>query len=56
MIKKVLITPIRRWAWRLLGPVPGQSDEYVGQHGCIRCAASFLAWNQIGGDYLEFGV
>ena len=56
LVKKTLVSPIRRLAWRLLGPAPGRNDDFVGQHGCIRCAASFLAWNQIGGDYLEFGV
>ena len=30
--------------------------NYVGDNGCIRAAASFAAWNQIPGDYLEFGV
>lgn len=30
--------------------------NYIGAHGCIHTAASFAAWNQIGGDYLEFGV
>lgn len=56
MIKDTLVKRIRRIAWRLLGPATGQSQDYVGAYGCIRCAASFLAWNQIGGDYLEFGV
>ena len=55
-IKKSLIGRIRKVAWRVLGPVPGQSQYYVGEHGCIRCAALFLAWNQIDGDYLEFSV
>ena len=34
------------------------SDQtnYTGAHGCIRTGASFAAWNQIEGDYLEFGV
>lgn len=30
--------------------------SYIGPNGCIHTAASFLAWNQIEGDYLEFGV
>lgn len=33
-------------------PVP----NYTGPHGCLRAAASFVAWNQVEGDYLEFGV
>lgn len=55
-IKKFLITRFRRFAWRLLGPASAQSQDYVGHHGCVRCASSFLAWNQVEGDYLEFGV
>ena len=42
--------------WRIIGPASAQNADYVGEHGCIRCASSFLAWNQIDGDYLEFGV
>ena len=30
--------------------------NYIGDNGCIRAAASFVAWNQVPGDYLEFGV
>ena len=30
--------------------------NYVGDNGCIRAAAAFCAWNQVPGDYLEFGV
>lgn len=56
MIKKTILNPIRRLAWRMLGPPPGKRFEYVGEYGCIRCAASFMAWNQVEGDYLEFGA
>ena len=31
-------------------------NSYVGADGCIRTGASFIAWNQVEGDYLEFGV
>ena len=55
-VKKFLLNGFRRFAWRLLGPASAQSQDYVGHHGCVRCASSFLAWNQIEGDYLEFGV
>lgn len=55
MIKQAILNPLRRLAWRMLGPPP-QGQSYVGPHGCVRCAASFLAWNQIDGDYLEFGT
>ena len=51
-----LIRRLRQFAWRALGPAPTSSQDYVGPYGCIRCAASFLAWNQVDGDYLEFGV
>lgn len=30
--------------------------KYVGQDGCINAAMSFATWNQVEGDYLEFGV
>jgi len=30
--------------------------NYVGDNGCIRAAATYIAANQIEGDYLEFGV
>ena len=31
-------------------------ENYVGTNGCVHTAASFVTWNQIEGDYLEFGV
>jgi hypothetical protein len=33
-----------------------EEPSYTGEHGCLHTAASFVAWNQIEGDYLEFGV
>ena len=30
--------------------------NYVGDNGCVRAAATFAAWNQVEGDYLEFEV
>lgn len=53
---KYIFKRLRRLAWLLLGPPPATPESYIGDNGCIRCAASFLAWNQIVGDYLEFGV
>ena len=47
---------VRRMLWRILGRPPATARIHVGKHGCLRCAASFLAWNQVDGDYLEFGV
>lgn len=55
-MKTKIVSGFRRLAWRVLGSAHGQASGYVGSHGCIRCAASFLAWNQIEGDYLEFGT
>jgi hypothetical protein len=49
-----ILRPIRLAARRFVTPAEGLS--YTGQHGCIYTAASFAAWNQIEGDYLEFGV
>lgn len=34
--------------------IPDRS--FIGTHGCLQTGASFIAWNQIDGDYLEFGV
>lgn len=50
-IKRVLL-PIRR----LVGRFALDENNYTGGHGCIHTAASFIAWNQVDGDYLEFGV
>ncbi len=36
-------------------PPPGEGS-YTGTHGCLYTAASFTTWNQVEGDYLEFGV
>jgi len=30
--------------------------NYTGAHGCLKTGASFVSWNQVEGDYLEFGV
>jgi hypothetical protein len=32
------------------------TPSLTGKHGCIHTGASFVTWNQIEGDYLEFGV
>jgi len=32
------------------------NPSLTGRHGCIHTGASFVTWNQIEGDYLEFGV
>lgn len=55
-INKSIAARTRQLAWRVLGLNSVRSESFIGQHGCIRCAASFLAWNQVDGDYLEFGV
>jgi len=51
-----IVQRIRQIAWRILGLDTLGSQKYVGAHGCVWCAASFAAWNQVPGDYLEFGV
>lgn len=56
MIKRFFVDNARRIIWRVIGPPLNSGREYVASHGCVRCAASFLAWNQVPGDYLEFGV
>jgi hypothetical protein len=51
-LTKRLVQPLRLAAgWFALDP-----NSYVGADGCIRTGASFIAWNQVEGDYLEFGV
>lgn len=35
---------------------PPETVNFTGLHGCLRAGASFVTWNQIEGDYLEFGV
>lgn len=52
VVKKIL-RPLRRLAGKFVIPDKG---SLIGPHGCIYAAASFVTWNQIEGDYLEFGV
>jgi hypothetical protein len=48
---------LRAFVRKLIRPVrDSTTDNYVGRHGCLHAAASFIAWNQVEGDYLEFGV
>jgi hypothetical protein len=54
-LKKLL----KKWRERLVQRARGLlriPPNYIGDNGCIRAAASFAAWNQLEGDYLEFGV
>jgi hypothetical protein len=44
---------LRSLARRIVGVA---KPNPVGRHGCIHSAVSFVTWNQIEGDYLEFGV
>jgi O-methyltransferase len=53
MIRRAL-RPLRLAAGRFV--VLPDKENYTGEHGCLHAAASFAAWNQIEGDYLEFGV
>jgi hypothetical protein len=52
---KMVLRPLRQAAGRFV-LLPAEKVSYVGRHGCISAAASFTTWNQIEGDYLEFGV
>jgi len=54
---------VRRYIKRLLRPLRLAVGRFVlhernlvDKDGCIHAAASFIAWNQVEGDYLEFGV
>lgn len=49
---KRLLRPIREAAGRFAL----NEDNYIGTNGALRTGASFIAWNQVEGDYLEFGV
>jgi hypothetical protein len=55
-IVKSVVRRVRQMVLRALGLGLAQNKGFIGQHGCVRCAASFVAWNQVEGDYLEFGV
>ena len=52
LVRRVL-RPLRVLAGRF---ALSEETIFTGPHGCIRAAASFVTWNQIEGDYLEFGV
>lgn len=49
---KRLLRPLRLMAGRFVLP----ERNFIGAHGCLQTAASFTAWNEVEGDYLEFGV
>lgn len=51
-VKRQIVDGVRERLRRFLRLPP----NYIGDNGCLRAAASFYAWNQIPGDYLEFGV
>lgn len=53
---KSLLHPLRTAAGRFVIPPEPRHLQFLGDYGCIRCAASHIAWNQVWGDYLEFGV
>jgi len=54
LVRKML-HPVRLAARRFL-MLPSDEKAYIGPHGCIRTAAQFVTWNQVPGDYFEFGV
>ena len=56
MILKKLINNPLNWVRSVLLRFLRLPPHYVGSFGCIRTAASHIAFNQIEGDYLEFGV
>lgn len=49
---KRLVNGMRLW----LGRFVILDRNFTGRHGCLQTGASFIAWNQVEGDYLEFGV
>ena len=50
---RAVLRPLRRLARKVLF---SEGETYTGEHGCIHTGASFVTWNQVEGDYLEFGV
>ena len=42
-----LLAPLRRAAARFAQDPSQRYADYVGDHGCLRVAASHIAWNQI---------
>ena len=48
-----MLRPLRLVAGKFILPDEG---SLIGPYGCINTAASFVTWNQVEGDYLEFGV
>ena len=55
-VVKRVVAPLRLAAARFAHDPSQRFQRYIGDHGCIRVAASHIAWNLIVGDYLEFGV
>lgn len=51
-----MIRPLRVMAGRFVLPPEWAAENYVGAHGCLHTAAAFVTWNQVEGNYLEFGV
>lgn len=51
-LAKTLLRPLREKLGRFVIDV----DNYTGSNGCIHTGSSFVCWNQVEGDYLEFGV
>lgn len=51
-----LLTPLRRAAARFAVDDRARHESLIGEFGCVRAAASHAAWNQLPGDYLEFGT
>jgi hypothetical protein len=55
-IVRKIIHPVRVLAGRFVLPPEWAQGNYIGPHGCLHTAAAFVTWNQVEGDYLEFGV
>jgi len=45
-----------RLAARRFVMLPDLEKSYTGTNGCLHTAAQFVTWNQVPGDYYEFGV
>jgi O-methyltransferase len=53
---KRILHPVRLLAGRFVILPEVEERNFAGRHSCIRTGAAFITWNQVEGDYLEFGV
>ena len=55
-VMRALLAPLRLALARAAHDPAARFLRFHEGHGCLRAAASHIAWNSIPGDYLEFGT